>query len=173
MSKRDLFRLVIKLAGMYFLFVMVLPSLVSSFSFLTMNGSNSTSMLAFIIGVLILVGIFVLMVFGPDLIINFFRLDKGFDTEDVDLKKYKLNDIVLLAVILLGGTLIINNLPNLLSNLLFAFKSMVQQNIYQHLDKQSNIKIVVNILFILIGYLMISKRAFLVRLLTPKKADDE
>jgi hypothetical protein len=73
----------------------------------------------------------------------------------------------------LGGKLIIDNLPNLLSNFIFAFKSMASKNVYPHFDNDSNVKIGVNILFIMIGYLMIAKRMYLVGLLTSRKKVDE
>ena len=59
MSKRDLFRLVIKLAGMYFLFVTILPILPSYISLFVMNGANAQSILAYAVGSLILIGLFV------------------------------------------------------------------------------------------------------------------
>jgi hypothetical protein len=173
MSKRDLFRLVIKLAGLYFLFVGILPTIPTYFSLLVSNGGDLASLLVFVLASLILVGIFVLMVFGTDLVITLFRLDKGFDTEDIELKYYKLSGILHLALILLGGKLIIDNLPNLLSNFIFAFKSMASKNVYPHFDNDSNVKIGVNILFIMIGYLMIAKRMYLVGLLTSRKKVDE
>jgi hypothetical protein len=173
MSKRDLFRLVIKLAGLYFLFVGILPTIPTYFSLLVSNGGDLASLLVFVLASLILVGIFVLMVFGTDLVITLFRLDKGFDTEDIELKYYKLSGILHLALILLGGKLIIDNLPYLMSNLIFDFKSMVMQNNYPHVDNQSNVKIGVNLIFFIIGFLMVAKSAYLVRLLTPKKQDDE
>jgi hypothetical protein len=37
-------------------------------------------LLVFGVASILLLGIFVLLVFGPDIIINVFRLDKGFDT---------------------------------------------------------------------------------------------
>ena len=113
------------------------------------------------------------MVFGPDLIIKFFKLDKGYDTEIIDLKSYRMGEILNLAFILLGGKLIIDNLPNMISNLLFSFKSMASLNVYPHIDSQSNVKIVVNILFLLVGYFMIAKREYLVKILTSKKQDVE
>jgi len=168
-----LFRLVIKLAGLYFLFVTILPSIPMYFSLLSQNGGDLSSLLVFGVASILLLGIFVLLVFGPDIIINVFRLDKGFDTEVVDVKNYRMNEILLLALILLGGKLIIDNLPNLLSNFIFAFKSMASKNVYPHFDNDSNVKIGVNILFIMIGYLMIAKRMYLVGLLTSRKKVDE
>lgn len=168
MTKRDLFRLLIKLSGLFFLITVVFSPLPNNFALLISN-ADFVSILIFLATTILLTGIFVLLIFKPDTIINLLQLDKGFDDDNVNAQNLSTDKIFLLAIIIIGGSLLIKNIPLLISNCIFAFKTSVRKDLYPTPDNRLFIQIGVNIVNLIIGYFMIAYRENLCNLLSNKR----
>lgn len=124
MTKKDFFRLIMKLFGLYALIQTVFGYIPSNISYIFYD--FDASIFFWILGAtLLVVAIFVLLIFKVDLLINWLKLDKGFDNERIDLNNFNGINIIKLAIILLGGVLIINYLPDLLQTSYLWFKKEV------------------------------------------------
>jgi len=168
MTKRDLFRLLIKISGLYFLISVVFSPMPGNLTLLISN-ADLVSILIWGVTSILTIGIFVLLIFKPDTIINILKLDKGFDDNNVNIQDSSADKILLLAIIIIGGILLTKNVPLLISNSIFAFKTSVSEYLYSKANNKLNIQIGVNIANIIIGYLMIANRIYLCRLLSNKK----
>lgn len=110
-----------------------------------------------------------LLIFKPDTIINLLKFDNGFDDDNVNPQNLSTDKIFLLAVILIGRTLLVKNVPLLISNCFFAFKASVRKDFYPTIDNRLYVQIGVNIVNFIIGYLMIAYRDDLCKILSGKK----
>ena len=79
MTKTDLFRVILKISGIYFLATVVFNTLPNLFMFFQ-NTPVLSYLLAMVV-MLILAMIFLSLIFKPDIYIRLLKLDKGFDEE--------------------------------------------------------------------------------------------
>ncbi|RRG21002.1 hypothetical protein DWB61_11315 [Ancylomarina euxinus] len=131
-----------------------------NFSF-AMRNIDLFSILWMVIALAIMVGLFVLLIFKSHKLVNLLKLDKNFDDERVEIGNLNPSSIVKLALIIIGGLMIINNIPVFLSQILFAFKrdsmgTEFHPNDYYNFIA-SGIKVLVGTL-ILTNYSALSKR---------------
>lgn len=135
MSHKDFFRLLIKLFGFYSLIIClfnVLPvTLPQLLGFLTnsYDGSWTVSSMfwvAMIIAIPVL--LFVLLLFKADFVVDKLKLDKGFEGEKNILGDLTSDNLLKLACIVIGGLLIIDNIPVLLNQGLFLFKESIKHH---------------------------------------------
>ncbi len=153
MTKKDLFRLTIKVLGLYFLVSAVMGAL-STITTLTLNwklfiGTGS------IVGnfvVLILLSIF--LIYEPDKIINWLKLDKNFDNSQVELQKLNFENLLKLTIIVIGGVLILKNISTILNSLFTVFKISFGNTIWS--PTLSFNQILPKLINVLIGYLMLT-----------------
>lgn len=125
MTKRDLFRLIFKLFGLYSL----IGLLIYIFTFLlTFFSYNETELLLPLAISLISLGLVYYFLFKPDVFINALKLDKGFDSEHIQLSVDNFNLLSQLSILIIGLLLLFFNLPDLLIQLVFLFKSEMNAN---------------------------------------------
>ena len=125
MTKKDLFRIVFKLAGLYFIITALFNTLPSLTLFINNIQIQPLSLLLFAI-VIILFGLFfAMLIFKPDVIINLLKLDKNFDNDFVTMNQPNFSNILQIGIIILGVFVIIKQLPSLITNLIFSFKLFV------------------------------------------------
>lgn len=121
MTKRDLFRVLIKIFGLYsgvLTVFTVIPSNISNLIFQL----NIEVILIILSSMLISIGLFFLLIFKTDSIINFLKLDKGFDEEQMQIGGLNNENILKLSIIIIGSFLILDYIPNLLFDIVNAFK---------------------------------------------------
>ncbi len=121
MTKRDLFRTLIKIFGLYSIVLAlftVIPSSISSF----MYGFDMNILLIVLGSLFISIGLFLILLFKTDSIINLLQLDKGFDEEQIQLGSLNDESILKLAIVIIGGFLIVENIAALSFDLMNAFK---------------------------------------------------
>ena len=123
MTKRDFFRLVIKLFGLYSL-------ILSLFTFLPRNISNVTLykdeiwiIFAVLGSVLLTISLFLFLLFKTDFIIDVLGLEKGFDEDKIILGDFKTEQILKFSIILISGFLIVEYFPSVLVEMLNIFKT--------------------------------------------------
>ncbi|MFD0975370.1 hypothetical protein [Salinimicrobium gaetbulicola] len=122
MTKKDFFRIIIKLFGLYSAILILfyqIPYIIQYSQF----GIDVSSALFVIVSMIIAIGLFIILIFNADKIIQWLKLDQGFDDEKIDFKNFNLQNIVNFSVILIGGFLIIDNIAVFLRQIYLAFKS--------------------------------------------------
>ena len=155
MTKRDFFRLIIKLFGLY-------SMILTLFTFLPSNISNvliykEEIWLVFIIlgSILLAIALFLILLFKTDFIIDKLGLDKGFDDDKIILGEFKNEQIFKFAIILIGGFLILDYFPNVLFEMINIFKTKSSSNsIYGYEVDYFNF--IVGIINIMIGLIFIT-----------------
>jgi hypothetical protein len=154
MTKRDFFRLMIKLFGLY-------SGLLAIFTVIPNNITNvmyqfDVTILLFIIAsTLLIVFFFIFLIFKTDLVIDKLKLDKGFDDDTIQFESLSTESIVKIAIFLIGGFLIIDYLPNFLNYTLQAFRSKVQSSEYSNMPV-NYFNWIVSGINILLGYLLLT-----------------
>jgi hypothetical protein len=122
MTKRDFFRVIIKLFGLFQLLIVIFQG-VPQFLQLTAYSLEASS---FFFGSLLFgltIGIFVLLIYKVDTIIDWLKLDTGFDEDRIQFENFNSLQIIKLGLILISGVMILNHFPNLLSQSYLAFKN--------------------------------------------------
>jgi len=156
MTKKDFFRIILKLFGLYWL----VSSLYATFpSWITMLivDVDVMQIVEVFISFCIVLFIFIFLIYKTDIIISWLKLDAGFDENKVEFQNFNTENILKLGVIIIGGILIVNNIPNFLTQAFFAFKLQVMNNNdVVTLGQQSYYRWTINFLNILVGYLMLT-----------------
>ena len=165
MTKRDFFILVIKLFGLMSIVTALFSALPSNVSFALLD-IDAFSLAWITVAVIMVVGLFSLLVFKSDKIVRLLKLDKGFDDDRIELANLSSEDIVKIGAFIIGGLLILDNIPAFLSHTLFAFKGSVAGQNYGTQDK---FYWAVSGLNLALGYLLITNYGFVARLLRTSK----
>ncbi len=124
MTKRDFFRIIIRLFALYLL-------LLTIFNFIPTNVSYLSYELA-IWPVLIILGsavliilLFVFLLRKSDNVIDVLKLDKGFDDERIEFGNLGSLEIVKIALIFIGGFMFLDHLPEFLHYCYLGFKKEI------------------------------------------------
>lgn len=154
MTKRDFFRVLIKIFGMYSLVLSIFTVIPQNISTILFQ-FDIMILVIILASTMITLGLFLILLFKTDFIIDILKLDKGFDEEQINLGNLTNESIFKLALIIIGGFLIIDYTPTLLFDIVNAFKSKstfssIEGNSVNYFD------IVVSVINILIGYLFIA-----------------
>jgi len=173
MTKKDFFILIIKLFGLYSIITALFISIPQniSFAFAGFRGGfdiYSSIYLAVILSFVI--GLFVVLIFKSHVIVRILKLEKGFDTDSMEPGKLTAIEIVKIATIIIGGFLIINNLPIFIQQTLSAFYSEIQLQTTESINKWNWF---INGSNILIGYLLITNLHFVTKLLDITSKEKE
>lgn len=128
MTKKDLFKTILKLYGLYSIigFVMELPNV----AFYIYYDSDSNFIWPFLLIPLVNIFLVYILLFQSDFIIKLFRLDKGFDSNNnISMDA---STIIKIALVIIGVYMVINNLGDFITQLVFSLKESVSTN---NLDK--------------------------------------
>lgn len=173
MTKRDLFRLLIKIFGLYSIVTVLFSSIPSQIIF-ALNSFDILSIAWLLLLLIVTIGLFALLIFKSDKLVSILKLDKGFDEERIEFQNFNSQSIVKLAVIIIGCILIIKNIPSFISYTLLAFKSSFNNDLTRNVIKFTHLNQYVywisSFLNIFIGYLMLTNYTYLSRLIGKKDA---
>lgn len=155
MTKRDFFRLILKVFGLYSL-------VLSLFSFIPQNISNFYFMkdevlilLAIIASFFLLIALFIILLYKTDFIIDKLKLTKSFDEDHIIIGNLTTESLYKFSIILIGGFMITSSFPNLLMDLINEFKLRISNHpISNH--NSDNFWIGVKFLNLLIGYILVT-----------------
>lgn len=131
MTKTDLFRVTIKIFGLHCFFevlFLIIPNLSYSEGFFSL--SLTLSLIYLVITGLIAF----LLLFKTDRLIKLFRLEKGFDTENIDTKNLSTDGLFKFAIIVIGLLMVVNNIAQFLNFSYLAFKKQVSANGLDEID---------------------------------------
>lgn len=133
MTKKDFFRILIKLFALNSLLLSVFTYLPQNFRYVGFGNDNSIFILISGI-VLLIVALFIVIVWKTDSIIHFLKLDRGFDDDRIDFKNFNPKNLIKFALIFIGGFLVIDYLPMFLQNTYLGFKIEVSSTPIQESD---------------------------------------
>jgi hypothetical protein len=168
MTKTDFFRILIKAFGLYSILTALLSVLPSNISFV-LSYPDAWGFVWLLLVTTIVFALFFFLIRKPDVIIRILKLDKGFDEERIQFENLNAKSIIKLSSIIIGGLLIIDNIPTFFSYTLFAFKSSVG-----HTDSyglKDNIYWATSFLKLVVGYLLVTNYESVSRLFKEKNAE--
>lgn len=165
MTKRDFFIVLIKLFGLHSIIISIFSVLPNNIAFAFQQVDLVVIFWA-VISIAIIVGLFWLLVFEADKVVDFMKLSKGLTDNRMDLGNIKSTDIIKTGTFIIGGLMIVDNIPNFLSQLFWAFKGNV---IGEEFTSRDKFKLTISGLNVIIGYLLVSNLNFVAKLLTSKK----
>ncbi|MDP4228616.1 MAG: hypothetical protein Q8910_19940, partial [Bacteroidota bacterium] len=109
--------------------------------------------------------------------INWLKLEKGFDEDRIEFQNFNGQNILKLAVIVIGGIILIRNIPTFLSNTFFAFQSSVgnqlNKDVIRYGSTQNYIQWATSFLNIILGYLMLTNYNYISKILNEKEKQEK
>lgn len=128
--------------------------------------------------VVIIILLFMFLVYKPDKIIAWLKLDKGFDNDKIEFQNFNSENILKLAVIVIGEILLLKNIPTFLSHTFFAFKSSVQTDfesnrIIKYGELKDYIYWLTSFINIVIGYLILTNYNYISRILKKENEKND
>ena len=161
MTKRDFFRIIIKLFALYSASIAIFSLMPTYFGY-AINADGWISIILAVASFLLILAVLITLIYGADKIIDLLRLDKGFDEERIEFGKLKEINILKIAIIVIAGLLIIDNIPYFLNQCYLAFKDKVSTkgmdgmlNSFTY-EQADYFQLIVSAISLLIGYLMIT-----------------
>ncbi|MBN2662750.1 MAG: hypothetical protein JXR68_03795 [Bacteroidales bacterium] len=159
MTKKDFFILLIKLFGLFSAITTIFSALPGSLAY-AISDIDIFSVIGIILIVLAVLGLFILLIFKSDKVVKILKLDKGFDDDRIELAQFSSQDIIKIGSFIIGGILLLKNIPTFLSYALISFKEDIGMLAYVHRDTflwvLSGINIVIGY-FLLTNYNIVSK----------------
>ena len=135
MTKRDFFRVIIKLFGLYTIIVTVFNVLPTHVQMVAFDYLDPFVILWALLVLIVTVLIFVWLIFKTDKLIDWLRLDRGFDDERINFESFNGVNIVKFAAIIIGGFLILDHFPLFLNHSYYALKkAMIEKGVSSDLD---------------------------------------
>lgn len=174
MTKTDFFRLIIKGFGTY-CFINALFTLIPNMSYSGSFFSMSVIFNSFYI--LIISFIAYLLIFQTNRIIKLLKLDKGYDSDIIEIKNLNTTGLLKFALILVGFILITNNLAQFLNYCYLALKNQISGNRLGHieglmLDQQIDYNwYIISGLNVLFGFIIVTNYKPLAKLITGKNKE--
>ena len=158
MTKRDFFRIIIKLFALYSLILTVFSWIPSNLVY-TVYDLELLPILGVLGFTLLAILIYYFLIKKTDQIIDFIKIDKGFDNPNIELGNLATDKILMLGIILIGGLLLISNLADFIQYSFNAFKNNVQKgglNIFLNDAGTDYFNWTFSALNIIIGYLLLT-----------------
>ncbi|MCX6310326.1 MAG: hypothetical protein NT084_01650 [Bacteroidetes bacterium] len=124
MLHKDFFRIILKLFGLYSFVICLFTILPQTIPQLMAFGGFE-GIFYLVLAMVIPISLLLLLIFKPDLLINWLKLDKGFEGERIVFGELSTLNIIKLACIFIGGFLIIDSLPVLINQTFFIFKGSI------------------------------------------------
>ena len=127
--------------------------------------------------ILVPILLFVLLIRKTDLIIDLFKLDKGFDDEKIMFENFDGVKIIQLALLIIGIYLIIYYLPEFLQYAFLAFKKEVTPQgidsfVYSNIDTTVDyFNWAISGMNLIVGYVILSNYHRLAKWLNKKKVN--
>ena len=178
MSKKDFFRILIKLFGLYLFIKSILSLSPFIYSFLIF-GYEEFEPYNLVLWVLIPLFLSLLFLyalfFKPDFFISKLKLDRGFDDDDVKIDSNNPQSIIYFAIILIGGYFFVSNFSPFLLNTHALFKNSIQDYSESYFFGEDlrdyTMNWVHSLINLSLGYLIVSNAQFISAKLAGKKEE--
>ena len=102
MTNKDFFRLMIKLFGLYQFLLLIFTSLPRNLQLLFNDFFSISSIITLILITLFILAVYYVFVKKPDLIIDFFKLDKGFDNNEITVSNLNSDTILQIGMVFIS-----------------------------------------------------------------------
>lgn len=169
MTKKDFFRILIKLFGLYILITFIF-SLVSSIAyFFTSYDLDIVSIAASLGTIILLFILFVGLILKTDTIIQWLRLDSGFDDEYIQFEKFNPKNVVKLGLIIIAGLMIINNIEVLIGQLTLYIQIRDYGISDENMSKYTTIMAVIQIV---VAYFLLREQNLIFNLLKLNNTEE-
>jgi|JI9StandDraft_2_1071091.scaffolds.fasta_scaffold106268_2 hypothetical protein len=167
MTKKDFFILIIKLFGLSSAVTNIFSVIPTNIVY-ALSEFDVISILWITVASVIVVGLFVLLVIKAELVVKFLKLDKGFDDDRIELGNLKSSDIIKIGVFIIGGILILKNIPGFLSNTYWALKHEVAG---VPSNSEDSFDWIINGLNLIFGYLLLTNYDLVAKRFRTKEED--
>lgn len=158
MSIRTFWIIFLKIVGLWFA-VQAIVQITSTFSFMLHTGQNTLELVIILLVAILLTGLFLcLFLFKPDWFVDKLKLDRGFDTDKLDLS-ISYSTILSIATIVIGGVLLIDSLPRLLMEVV----AFLQQKKMAFGENPSSKMVILQLAKTIIGYLLMTNSRAVVK----------
>ncbi|MDH5598883.1 MAG: hypothetical protein OEY34_07155 [Cyclobacteriaceae bacterium] len=177
MTKKDFFRIVIKLFGLYSSILTIFTIFPSVYSIIyAYEGFQLWDFMIYVTIPLFLSLLFLYaLFFQPDFFISKLKLDQGFDDDDVKIDSNNPQSIIYFAIILIGGYFFVSNFSPFLLNTHFLFKNSIQDYSESYFFGEDlndyTMKWVQSLINLSLGYLIVSNAQFISAKLAGKKEE--
>lgn len=165
MTKKDFFRILIKIFGLYSLIISIFTLLPNSISYLSMSFD-----LLGVIWILIVISmiclVYVFLILNPDKFIDYLKLDKGFDDDLMNIGNLSSHKVIMLGSIIIGGFLLVESIPGFLYYTYNAFKASAGMDT---LVPKENLRWFTSFINMIIGYLLINNYDWIAKKLIKKE----
>jgi len=173
-TKKDFFRIIIKLFGLYW-FISSLFSAGQFYYLFFTSALTVTSLLMSLLLFLVVMVLFYMLIVKTDFLIDFLKLNSGFDEDRIEFENFGMDNILKLGIIIIGGTLIIDNIAYFLNQSYLALKiQMTDVSGIISLNRYNSFQWAVSFTKIILGYFLLTNypaiSKFLLKI-TQKKED--
>ena len=163
MTKKDFFRVLIKIFTLYGLLI----SAVSFINQIALLGQsfNDIFFLVAVIGSFSVALIFLYLVINfTDSIIRFLKLDSGFDDDKIVFGNLNNQSLYKIAIVLIGGFLMVDTFPRIILDLVNSFKILVSNN--QLFNQETDYYwVIIRVFNLVIGYVLITSASKIAKFL--------
>ena len=134
MKTKDFFTLMVKLFGLYSLIISVFSLLPQSISLVAIGWESKWYILVLLTGILLTILMYYLFIRNANIIVEFLKIDRGFEKDEIDFSQFKEDAIVKVAFIILGGILLIESLPAFIGETLRAINVDSNYDVFKTAD---------------------------------------
>lgn len=178
MTKRDFFRIIIRLFALYLLLLVIFNFIPSNISYLTYDRSIWPILIILGSAVLMIL-LFIFLLQKSDSVIDVLKLDKGFDDDRIEFGNLGSLEIVKIALIFIGGFMILDHLPEFLHYCYLGFKKEISATGLSPFEAPGLVgfwdyfRWFISGINLLFGYLILSNLARLARFLVSLNTKQE
>lgn len=162
MTKRDFFMVIIRLFGLYIL-ILFLFNIISNVLQMTFSW-DIYSLLWIFLSVILIVGAFVLLILKTPKIVQWLKLTKDFDEDRMNLGSLSESGIIKLGTFIIGGFLIIDNIPFFLNEVIFHFKNSFGGIPFGLLDPKEKYEWIISGSKIILGIIFVANFTYVANL---------
>jgi hypothetical protein len=166
MTKRDFFRVLIKVFGLYFLIVTLFQIIPGNIANFIINFSfELIFVLLFSLSVCFILVYF--LFFKSDVIVNLLKLDKDFDDDKIILGTTDFYTLLRLAIVIVGLWFLLDTFPKIIIEVINEFRLKVMKaEMFGY--KPDHFNLFVRLINMLIGWLLITNNKSIASFLNKK-----
>lgn len=159
MTKKDFFIIIIKLFGLY-LFIATLFGAAPSMLYISQMEMDAYTILYILVFIAFFGFLLIYLLYHSEKVVGFLKLDKGFDSDVIQLEKLEKGQLIQLGLIIVGGLIVLEHLPSLLTNSYYFFKALNHDAVnYEEIDFTNTgnyAYLTKDIITVLLGYLVLT-----------------
>lgn len=172
MQINTFWKILLKIVGIWLLFscISIIPQFYSTLSFTNGNLNTETLMMIWfmlVVSIVIYILIIRLFLFKTEWLVEKLKLERNFKEEKIDLNIKSLT-VLTIAIIVIGGLMIAESLPNFCSGL---FNFLQQKTLFK--DYPDSHWLIYHFLKIIIGYLLLTNGKRLAKYIDKESVEEK